>query len=112
MAIAKALGLKASARTKKSDIIDQILETTGSPTARAIGAPVVPATALEDSSGNGDVPAVETPPADVVETTVVTAGVEPPAEWELDLGSGDDRPASPDAAEASGTSDTDRRCRR
>ena len=29
LAIAKALGLKASARTKKSDIIDQILETTG-----------------------------------------------------------------------------------
>ena len=43
LAIAKALGLKASARTKKSDIIDQILETTGSPTARANGAPVVPA---------------------------------------------------------------------
>ena len=29
LAIAKALGLKASTRTKKSDIIDQILETTG-----------------------------------------------------------------------------------
>ena len=29
LAIAKALGLKASARTKKSDIIGQILETTG-----------------------------------------------------------------------------------
>ncbi|MET0460375.1 MAG: Rho termination factor N-terminal domain-containing protein, partial [Ilumatobacteraceae bacterium] len=31
LAIAKALGVKASARTKKSDIIDQILESTGSP---------------------------------------------------------------------------------
>src|SRR6478672_4811360 len=30
LAIAKALGLKASTRTKKSDIIDMILETTGS----------------------------------------------------------------------------------
>ena len=29
LAIAKALGVKASARTKKSDIIDQILESTG-----------------------------------------------------------------------------------
>ena len=29
LAIAKALGVKASTRTKKSDIIDQILETTG-----------------------------------------------------------------------------------
>ena len=34
LAIAKALGVKASARTKKSDIIDQILETTGAPSAR------------------------------------------------------------------------------
>ena len=59
LAIAKALGLKASARTKKSDIIDQILETTGSPTARANGAPVVPAPRdSRTSSGNGDVPAV------------------------------------------------------
>ncbi len=35
LAIAKALGVKASARTKKSDIIDQILETTGSPSRAA-----------------------------------------------------------------------------
>ena len=34
LAIAKALGLKASTRTKKSDIIDQILETTGARVAR------------------------------------------------------------------------------
>ena len=38
LAIAKALGLKASARTKKSDIIDQILETTGSSRRRRRGA--------------------------------------------------------------------------
>ena len=30
LAIAKALGLKASARNKKAEIIDQILTTTGS----------------------------------------------------------------------------------
>jgi transcription termination factor Rho len=106
LAIAKALGLKASARTKKSDIIDQILETTGSPTARANGAPAVPTPALEESSGNGDVPVVETPPGDVADATIVTADVEPPAEWELDLGAGDDRPDSPDAAEAAGTADS------
>ena len=34
LAIAKALGLKASTRTKKSDIIDQILETTGAASRR------------------------------------------------------------------------------
>ena len=39
LAIAKALGLKASARTKKSDIIDSILETTGSAPAVSAGAP-------------------------------------------------------------------------
>ena len=40
LAIAKALGLKASARTKKSDIIALILDTTGSapPEPRADGA--------------------------------------------------------------------------
>ncbi len=32
LAIAKALGLKASARNKKAEIIDQILTTTGSET--------------------------------------------------------------------------------
>jgi transcription termination factor Rho len=105
LAIAKALGLKASARTKKSDIIDQILETTGSPTARAYGAQVVPASAIEESSGNGDVPAVEAPPAEVADATTITADSEPPAEWELELGAVDDRPVSPDTSDASGTVD-------
>jgi transcription termination factor Rho len=93
LAIAKALGLKASARTKKSDIIDQILETTGSPAPRANGAareapapaievPEVPEVAEvpEESSGNGDAPAPATVP------TVTGEDTEPPAEWELDLG--------------------------
>ena len=38
LAIAKALGVKASARTKKSDIIGQILETTGG-VSRPVDAP-------------------------------------------------------------------------
>jgi transcription termination factor Rho len=114
LAIAKALGLKASARTKKSDIIDQILETTGSPRANgaAPGAPTVDA-----STGNGDVapPAPEvtevapvaevpaTPPGDVRDGSTgevpepgpATGAAEPPAEWELALGGdGDADPAS------------------
>ena len=35
LAIAKALGLKATARSKKSDIIDQILDMTGAGAAAA-----------------------------------------------------------------------------
>ncbi|MBA3287846.1 MAG: Rho termination factor N-terminal domain-containing protein, partial [Acidimicrobiia bacterium] len=61
LAIAKALGVKASARTKKSEIIDQILESTGS-VARANGSAA--------PSGNGDGP----------------VATEPPAEWELAIG--------------------------
>ncbi len=121
LAIAKALGLKASARTKKSDIIDQILETTGSPRANG-GAPGAPT--LDTSTGNGDA----APPAtDVVEAPAVaeiseaptgdgrdgstgevpaagptTGGAEPLAEWELALGvDGDANPAS------AGETDTD-----
>ncbi len=91
LAIAKALGLKASSRTKKSDIIDQILETTGTPTGRANGAaPGAPAPAtpaLDESSGNGDAPAAAAPPAEVpVTSDTASDGVEPPAEWELALG--------------------------
>ena len=56
LAIAKALGLKASARTKKSDIIDQILETTGS--ARGANGEAPPATTatVNGSTANGDAP--------------------------------------------------------
>ena len=59
LAIAKALGLKASARTKKSDIIDSILETTGTAPAVSAGAPAplpepmaVPRNG--DTAANGD----------------------------------------------------------
>jgi transcription termination factor Rho len=89
LAIAKALGLKASSRTKKSDIIDQILETTGTPTGRANGAaPGAPAPALEESSGNGDAPAAAAPPSEVAVTPGTGSDdAEPPAEWELAVGS-------------------------
>jgi len=45
LAIAKALGLKATTRTKKADIIDSILETTGVSTARSAAPADVNATA-------------------------------------------------------------------
>ena len=45
LAIAKALGLKASARNKKAEIIDQILTTTGSESG-ADGAPTTGAVQL------------------------------------------------------------------
>ena len=94
LAIAKALGLKASARTKKSDIIDQILETTGS----ARGANGDLAVAAVHGSANGDAPAavdVVAPDAsDHRHAAGADAGPrrtgrggstidEPPAEWEL-----------------------------
>ncbi len=76
MAIAKALGLKVTARSKKADIIGQILETTGGgdgptesqPVASAPAeAPTAPAPAVEDSA----------PPAEEL--------ADPPAEWELEF---------------------------
>jgi transcription termination factor Rho len=116
LAIAKALGLKASTRTKKSDIIDQILETTGSPAPRpngaqpGAGAPAVEAADAaavgevpevaaaapdgpEASSGNGDAPVAPAPPAEARRTTV---DGEPLAEWELAVG--DDGETGADAA--------------
>ncbi|MET0579466.1 MAG: transcription termination factor Rho [Ilumatobacteraceae bacterium] len=54
LAIAKALGVKASARTKKSDIIDQILESTGSPARVVAETPTAsPADGGSDVSSNG-----------------------------------------------------------
>ena len=67
LAIAKALGLKATARSKKSDIIDQILDMTGAdaPAAAPAAAPAQPA-----------------PEADAVDAA---EEAEPPAEWELEF---------------------------
>jgi transcription termination factor Rho len=81
LAIAKALGVKASARTKKSDIIGQILETTGG-VARTADAPaatngaVAHGNATNGDEGTNGVAVIEVAdvelPLDVV--------VEPPAE--------------------------------
>ena len=105
LAIAKALGVKASARTKKSDIIDQILESTGSAVARrangdvaVAGAGVAAPTATVPrphwptltSAGRRSPSAVSADPGGAVD--------EPPAEWELEVGAagdGADRTATP-----------------
>ncbi len=100
LAIAKALGLKASARTKKSDIIDQILETTGASTRPGADAPAVAVVDGAGGNGDGSVSVVELvdvavdaasagpaeeQPAPSVPPVVADDG-EPPAEWELALG--------------------------
>jgi transcription termination factor Rho len=92
IAIAEALGVKASARSKKSEIIDMILDSTGA------GRPAADATA----GGNGaPVAAPATPP---------TLLDEPEAEWETDLPA--DAPPSPVAqpapTKAPATRDVDR----
>jgi transcription termination factor Rho len=111
LAIAKALGLKASARNKKAEIIDQILTTTGSESAPD-AAPTVAtpgsgsarassaATEAGDGSGrrsgagtpataptksfNGRADASSAPP------TFPTLDEDPPADWELEVGDIDD----------------------
>ncbi len=111
LAIAKALGLKANSRTKKAEIIDSILEMTGSsaPVPAATNgdaAPVVDeqpgseglnGTAISNGAGAGT---AATRPVVVPQTAVVDADAgattdsgpvlgedgEPLAEWELTLG--------------------------
>ena len=94
IAIAEALGVKASARSKKSEIIDQILDMTGA--SRGGAGSAAPA------ETNGD----STPPAAEQDAPTATAATEqaptvepadpfdePKSEWELEVGDSDtDRP--------------------
>jgi len=96
LAIAKALGIKTTSRTKKSDIIDSILETTGSspaPTPDAgngdhpsrSAAPEsfdAPAEAADGRDPDAAPPAAGSPE---VESPALSADGEPLAEWELEL---------------------------
>ena len=93
--MAKALGVKVNARLKKSDIIDKILDTTGSSNAPAPVAPVeVAPTPAEvpsgsngaDSSATAQVtePIAEAGPAPAAEV-VLGADGEPLADWEIEL---------------------------
>jgi transcription termination factor Rho len=80
LAIAKALGLKATARNKKADIIAQILEMTGpEESTPAPSAPPAPASLFTDQQ-------VTQPAAPAAPTP--GAAQEPPAEWELETDAG------------------------
>jgi transcription termination factor Rho len=97
--MAKALGVKATARQKKSDIIDMILDTTGSNSAPAppagadhssgSNAPATPATSPGDTAPQKPeptaAPAAES--SDTAETAEIVLGPdgEPLADWEIEL---------------------------
>jgi transcription termination factor Rho len=101
--MAKALGVKVTARQKKSDIIDKILETTGpssssTPTAEPSSgngqsAPASPAAAAAGRDGaatSGGAPSADaspassTPSSDAAEVVLGPDG-EPLADWEIEL---------------------------
>ena len=91
--MAKALGVKVNARLKKSDIIDKILDTTGSSSTPAPAAPVE--TAPIAAPNGADSPAAP--------EVVLGPDGEPLADWEIDLArngtpvDGGDAPATGDA---------------
>jgi transcription termination factor Rho len=93
LAIAEALGVKASARSKKSEIIDQILDMTGASRGAASAAPAEP---NGQSSGPATEPDAPTPPVATEPAATESADPfeEPKAEWELEVdGTGADAPA-------------------
>jgi transcription termination factor Rho len=92
LAIAAALGVKATSRAKKADIIAKIIEQTGGGSTGSTTPTVEPASGPAARNGNGrrrvepPTPSGDgTPPA--VATAVEEGGseAEPLAEWELDL---------------------------
>jgi transcription termination factor Rho len=93
LAIAKALGVKASARNKKAEIIGQILEMTGSdsPPEPTTGPADTTTDTTDTTTGPTDTATDTTETTDTVTPAVPAAGSgaeapdsEPPAEWELD----------------------------
>jgi transcription termination factor Rho len=103
LAIAKALGLKATARSKKSDIIDQILDMTGAEAPSAPVTPAQPATAPApvadaDTAADGGAAADSAPVA-------VADEAEPPAEWELEFSAEPLEEVAEPAGDASGGAD-------
>lgn len=79
LAIAKALGLKATARSKKADIIGEILKTTGGGT-ESPAPEAAPAPKAKDSS-----PEPAPAPAPAAEAPEPDEFAEPPADWELEF---------------------------
>ena len=119
--MAKALGVKVTARQKKSDIIDKILETTG-PSAPA-STPTAPAS-TPTSSRNGQ--STRSAPSDQTPSSVASAPVaataapadvvlgpdgEPLADWEIELaasGTTDEAPSPRDDRARGGAQRNDR----
>jgi transcription termination factor Rho len=119
LAIAKALGLKANSRTKKAEIIDSILEMTGSSAAVATAASNGDGPETTDLVSDDTAPALDQPPVESLNGSANGNGVpaapasvaapvaapsvddEPLAEWELSLDDGGaaESPASADAIE-------------
>ncbi|MGI9051539.1 MAG: transcription termination factor Rho [Ilumatobacteraceae bacterium] len=122
LAIAKALGVKASARTKKSDIIGQILESTGGSVA-VVATPTPSPPPLASSSSQSSTSSTSNGDAAPVSQAVGSNGDsrptapassqapelfdEPPAEWELAAGGDEARREveAPAAVEAAGSVD-------
>jgi transcription termination factor Rho len=87
LAIAKALGLKATSRNKKAEIISQILDMTGSSGSGAPAAPA-PAQAAPAEAATPAAPAGASRSATPRVTVAVPPPVldeEPPSDWELNL---------------------------
>lgn len=105
LAIAKALGLKASARLKKAEIISQILDTTASGGGSATS-DSDDGTRSRESGRNGAATSARAA-TDAPETesaaTPVTPDTEPAAEWELEFTSEPVDGASDDAGGAAGS---------
>ena len=96
IAIAEALGVKASARNKKAEIIDQILQKTGGgrPTAEAAPARNGSAPAVESASPPA-APATSSTSSPTSQSSMAPVADEPKAEWELEVSDGaDDQPAT------------------
>ena len=92
IAIAKALGLKPSARNKKSDIIDQIIDLTGGSNGTSAPAPVAEPARVARVQRSAPV----APPV---------LDEEPKADWELEA-DGDDSAAKTNSTEPTETSES------
>lgn len=108
LAIAKALGLKSSARSKKADIITQILEMTGATSGTgSSAASSAPAAATPEAPAAPSRPAPSRP-ATAPASTPAPLDEEPPASWELELGA-EAEEASPAPAGTPSDAGSDRR---
>jgi len=110
LAIAKALGLKASARLKKAEIISQILDTTSSGGGSPTPSPAGDTPRSGSRSRNGDARIADASndagnDAGSAPALSDSSDIEPPSEWELEFTSepvgGSGGPASTDSSDSS-----------